>query len=133
MEEPFKQWHLYVIGEIFLHSSKQHHYILIATNYFIWWIEEIILKGVNDEEVINFLKQNIISRFGIPTSLVFDNATYFSSLRLYDFSLENGIVLKHSTNYYPRGKVLLSPPIRTSSTSLKTLFSLNKGAGTLLW
>jgi len=65
------------------------------------WIEVVPLKQVNDQEVINFLKKNIISRFNVPTLLVFDNAMYFSSLGLYDFALENGIVLKHSTNYYP--------------------------------
>lgn len=36
-------------------------------------------------------------------SLVFDNATYFSSLILYDFALENGVILKNSANYYLQG------------------------------
>lgn len=43
--------------------------------------------------------ENIITRFGIHTSLVFDNVTYFSSLKLYEFALENDIVLKHASNY----------------------------------
>ena len=34
VEEPFQQCGLDVIGEIFLPSSKQHRYILTATNYF---------------------------------------------------------------------------------------------------
>jgi len=61
---------------------------------------------VNDQEVINFLRQNIITMLDITTSLIFDNATYFSLLKLYDFALENGIVLKHSSNYYPQGNNL---------------------------
>lgn len=48
----------------------------------------------------------IISKFGIPTSLVFQNAMYFSSLKLYEFALEYGIVLKHYTNYYSQGNGL---------------------------
>jgi len=48
------------------------------------------------------LWKNIITRFGVPTSLVFDNATYFSSLKCYEFTLENRIVLKHAFNYYPQ-------------------------------
>lgn len=35
MEEPFQKWSLDIIGEIFPHSSKDHHYILIATYYFM--------------------------------------------------------------------------------------------------
>ena len=64
------------------------------------------MRYVNDQEVIQFLKENSITRFGIPMSLVFDNETYFSSLKLYDFSLENGIVLRHASNYYPQGNGL---------------------------
>lgn len=92
-----------IIGEIFPHSSKWHGYILIATDYFTWWTEEIPLKEVNEEEVINFLKYNNITKFGVPTSLSFNNATYLSLLKLYDFSLENGVVLKHSSNHYLQG------------------------------
>lgn len=107
VEEPFQQWDFDIIEENFQHLTKQHCYILTTTDYFKRWIEAIPLKWVNDQELISFLQQNIISKFKIPTSLVLDNAKYFSSLRLYDFSLENGIILKHSTNYYPQGNGLV--------------------------
>jgi hypothetical protein len=61
---------------------------------------------VNEGVVINFLEQYIITRFGVPNSLMFDNETYFSSLKLSEFSLEKGITLKYSTNYYPQGNGL---------------------------
>ena len=75
-------------------------------NRLLWQIEEVPLKQVNNQEFISFLQQNIISCFGVPVSLVFDNATYFSSFKLYDFALQNGIVLKHSSNYYLQGNGL---------------------------
>jgi len=93
VDTPFEQWGLDIIGEINSHSSKQHMYILTATNYFTCWTEAIPLTKVNDEMIINFLEQHILTRFGMPKSLVFDNATYFSSLKLYDFTLEKGITL----------------------------------------
>lgn len=96
-----------VIGEIIPYSSKQHGYILIAVNYFTWWVKAILPRQVNYQQVIHFLNHNIIARFGVPNSLVFDNATYFSSFRLYDFALENCSVLKHSSNYYPQGNGLV--------------------------
>jgi hypothetical protein len=97
---------LEIIGEINPHSSKQHKYILTLINYFACWIEAILLIKVNEEVVINFLEQYIITRFGVPNSLVFDNATYFSSLKLSYFSLEKGITLEYSANYYPQGNGL---------------------------
>ena len=62
---------------------------------------------MNEEVVINFLKEHIITRFGIPNSLVFDNATYFSSLKLSEYALEKGIILKYLDNYYPQGNGLV--------------------------
>lgn len=102
VEEPCQQWCLDVIGEKNLHLSKQHRYIITIIDYFTQWVESIPLKQVNDQEIISFLNKNIISRFEIPNSLVLNNAKYISSLKLYDFVLENEIILKHSANYYPQ-------------------------------
>jgi hypothetical protein len=41
-------------------------------------------------------------RFGVPSVLVFDNASYFSSTLLTEFSLDKGIIIKYSANYYPQ-------------------------------
>ena len=87
LEEPFQQWGLDVIGEIIPHTSKQHQDILTTTDYFTRWVEATYLRQINDQEVIEFVTHSIFTRFGIPTSLVFDNATYFSSFKLYYFSL----------------------------------------------
>ena len=39
----------------------------------------------------------------MPSILVFDNAAYFSSTLLMDFSLDKGIIIRYSANYYPQG------------------------------
>ena len=39
-------------------------------------------------------------------TLVFDNASYFSSGELTEFSLEKGIRIRYSANYYPQGNGL---------------------------
>ena len=76
-------------------------YIITAIDYFTQWEKTTMLKQINENQVITFLTENIISRFGIPDFIVFDNAKYFSSIKLTEFSLEYGIKLKHSANYYP--------------------------------
>jgi len=48
---------------------------------------------------MQFLKQNIITEFGVLSLLVFDNVMYFYSLKLYEFALENDIALEYSSNY----------------------------------
>ena len=101
--EPFKQWGIDIIGEINLNYSLQHKYILTTTNYFTRWVEAILLHKVNEEAVMDFLQYHIMTRFGVPISLVFYNATYFSSIRLTAFANERGIKLHYSANSNPQG------------------------------
>ena len=104
--EPFEQWGLNIIGEIKPNSSLQHKYILTATDYFTRWVEVILLRKINEDEVISFLQDHIMTRFGVLVSLVFDNAKYFSSIKLTAFAHEKGIKLHYSANYYPQGNGL---------------------------
>ena len=78
IENPFEQWGSDEVGEINPNSSKLHKYILTTTDYFSKWTEAIPLKVINDIEVIQFLQWKIVTRFGVPNCLVFDNAKYFS-------------------------------------------------------
>eukprot|EP00253_Pinus_taeda_P005602 PITA_05602 len=106
IEQPFDQWGLDIIGEIIPHSSKQHRYILTATDYFTKWVEAVPLKTANAEHIIKFIDQFIITRFGLPSALMFDNASYFSGNAMTEFALKRGFKLKYSANYYPQGNGL---------------------------
>ena len=101
ISKPFEQWGLDVKGEITLSSSKKHKYILTAANYFTKWAEAIPLTHVNENAVIQFIEKHMITRFGMPSILVFYNAAHFSSTLLRDFSLDKGIIIRYSANYYP--------------------------------
>jgi hypothetical protein len=65
VESPFSQWGLDVIGHINPNSSKGNSYILIAIDYFTKWPEVVALKIVDSEQLIQFLKDNILSIFGV--------------------------------------------------------------------
>ena len=79
----------------------QHKYVLTATNYFTKWVEAIPLTQINEKAIIDFIYKNLITQFGFSSVIGFDNASYFSSLKLFEFSLDKGIILRHSSNYYP--------------------------------
>ena len=76
------------------------------TYYFTRWVEAIPLHKVNEDAVINFFQENIMTRFGVPISLMFDNVPYFSSIKITKFSYEKGIKLHYSANYSPQGNGL---------------------------
>eukprot|EP00253_Pinus_taeda_P007727 PITA_07727 len=106
IDHTFEQWGLDIIGEITPQSSKQHKYILTATHYFTKWVEAIPLKTINSEGIIEFIDQFIITRFGVPNALVFDNASYFSGNAMFEFAIKRGFKLKYSANYYSQGNGL---------------------------
>ena len=42
------------------------NFILVVTNYFTKWLEVVPLKITEQKNVIQFIKEQIIHRFGIP-------------------------------------------------------------------
>ena len=89
---PFKQWGIDIIGEINLNFSILHKYILIALDYFRRSIESLPLCKVNEDTVIEFLQEHIMTMFRLPISLVFYNASYFSSIKMTKLASERGIL-----------------------------------------
>jgi len=70
-------------------------------------VEVVPLKKPNYENIIEFIDQFIITRFGLPMALMFDNASYFSGNTMIEFSLKRGFKLKYSANYYPQANGLV--------------------------
>lgn len=97
----FQLYGLDVIAEITPNSSQQLNYILIVTHYFTIWTEAIPLQKVNGYEVISFAEKFIINMYGILDALIFDNAYYFSFLKLTESSIDKSIQIKYAANYYP--------------------------------
>ena len=69
---PSRGWGIDLIGQIYPPSSKNHKFILVATDYFTKWVEVIPLKNVTSKEMIEFVKEHIIYRFGIPQTITTD-------------------------------------------------------------
>jgi len=103
VDAPFRQWGMGFIREFKENSSHGHNWIIIATDYFTKWVEVIPTKAVTNQVVMDFLEDKIINRFGVPTKIVTDNAKAFDSMALTSLCNKYGIILSHSSNYYPQG------------------------------
>ena len=53
--------------------------MLVATDYFTKWTEVVPLKNMTHREVIEFITEHIIHRFGIPQTLTTDQGFSFIS------------------------------------------------------
>jgi len=74
VDAPFRQWGLDFIGEFKENSSHGHKWIVTATDYFTKWVEAIPTKAATNQVVMDFPKDKIITRFGVPAKIVTDNA-----------------------------------------------------------
>ena len=68
----------------------------------------------------------MLSIFGCPRRLLTDNAKAFKPKAMVAFCEQNGIVLKHSTPYYPQGNGLAESTNKNRIQSIKKLLSQNK-------
>jgi hypothetical protein len=76
---PFRGWGLVFIGEIHPSSSKGHRFVLVATDYFTKWTEVMPLRNMMHKELINFVQEHIVHRFGVPQTLMIDLGASFMS------------------------------------------------------
>lgn len=125
INEPFKQWGLGFIGLLSPTLSVRHTHILTATNYFTKWVEAIPVQKTTSKVVCNFLKENIMVRFGVPQKIVVDNATNFSSTKISLFCYDHGISLAHASDYYPQGNGQAESSNKNLINIMKKLVSEN--------
>jgi transposase InsO family protein len=126
VEQPFSQWGLDVVGSINPNYSKGNLYILTTTNYFTKWSKAVVLKKVDAEELIKFLKDNIMSRFGVPNKFITNNGSIFVDSKFTKFYGQYGIIMGQSSNYYPQGNGLVESTNKTLMQILKKIVDINQ-------
>jgi len=57
--------------------SHRYQYILIAVDYVFKWIEVVACRTNDYKVMVNFLKENVFSRFGFPPAIISDGGKYF--------------------------------------------------------
>jgi hypothetical protein len=97
---PFRGWGIDLIGQINPPSSKGHKFVLLATYYFTKWVEAIPFKKVTSENMVEFVKEHIIYRFGIPQTNTTDQGAQFVSSEFREFAESMGIKLSNCSPYY---------------------------------
>ena len=89
-----------MIGQINPSSSKSHQWVLAVMDYFTKWVEAVPMRSVASKDVINFVKEHIIHRFGIPQTITTDGGSVFISEEFRKFADDTGFKLIRSSPYY---------------------------------
>ena len=65
--------------------------MLVAVDYFMKWAEAEALANIRDVDVKKFVWKNIVTRFGVPDSLISDNGLQFNSKAFRAFCNDLGV------------------------------------------
>ncbi|XP_075077327.1 uncharacterized protein LOC142164060 [Nicotiana tabacum] len=115
---PFIAWGMDVIGPIETAMSNGHRFILVAIDYFTKCVEASTYKVITKNVVVDFVRNNIVCRFGIPESIITDNAANLNSNLIREIYEKFIIVHHNSTAYRPQinGAVETTMRISTRAT-----------------
>jgi transposase InsO family protein len=97
---PFKGWAMDLIGKVRRTSKKKNCFVIEAIDYFTKWVEAKAYKDVTEYDVIRFIKETIVHRFGLRQSIIVDNGMAFNGSRVLAFAQEYGIKILNSKPYY---------------------------------
>lgn len=131
---PFERVHIDYCGPI----NGDNFLILIDT--YSKWLEVVRTKEITSKRTIEML-ESIFSRFGVPSTIVSDNAASFTSYNFKRFCDINGIAHVTSPPFHPASNGQAENSVKTFKNSLKKMLqdkenksiSIVKLMGTLLY
>ncbi|XP_057734327.1 uncharacterized protein LOC130949693 [Arachis stenosperma] len=98
--EVFDVWGIDFMGPFL--TSYANKYILVAMDYVSKWVEATATPTNDNKVVMNFLRKNIFSRFGVPRALISDGGSHFCNKPLETLLLRYGVKHKVATPYHPQ-------------------------------
>ncbi|XP_065017671.1 uncharacterized protein LOC135644139 [Musa acuminata AAA Group] len=98
---PFAQWGLDLLGPFPL-ASGQRKYIVVGVDYFTKWVEAEPLATITERQMEKFVWRNLVTRFGLPKTIITDNGPQFAGRRFREFCASHGIQLRFSSVAHPQ-------------------------------
>ena len=85
----------------FLRVAGNRRWLLARTDYFTKWVKVEPLSNIRDLDAKKFVWKNIVTRFGIPYTLISNNELQFNSKAFRRYCGDLGIRNRYSTLAYP--------------------------------
>ncbi|XP_065017743.1 uncharacterized protein LOC135644202 [Musa acuminata AAA Group] len=125
----FAQWGLDLLGP-FPPASGQRKYIIVGMDYFTKWVEAEPLATITERQIEKFVWRNLVTRFGLPKTIITDNGPQFASGKFREFCASYGIRLRFSSLAYPQTNGLAEVTNRSILDGLKRRVSVARSAWT---
>jgi len=99
-------------------TNKKNQYIIIAIDYFTKFCVSRATTDWTADTTVEFLKNDLVNKFGVPTAILSDQGRNFESKKFNDFCTNFGIKKLRTTSYHPQCNGLAERTIRTVKQKL---------------
>ncbi|XP_021827603.1 uncharacterized protein LOC110768210 [Prunus avium] len=123
---PFAQWGLDLIGPM-PNGKGQTKFAIVAVDYFTKWAEAEPLATITTTQVQSFVWKNLICRFGIPHSIITDNARQFDNAKFKAFCSGLNINLRFSSPAHPQANEQVEAVNKIIKRTIKKKLGAKKG------
>ena len=106
--------------------SFGYSYILVGVDYMSKWVEAIHCKANDHRVVLKFLKENIFSRFGVPTAIISNGGSHFCNKPFETLLAKYGVKHKVATPYHPQTSGQVELVNREIKTIMMKVVNSNK-------
>ena len=96
----FAKWDLDIVRP-FPKAAGNKRYLLVGMDYFTKWVKAEPLANIRDADAKRFVWKNIVTRFGIPHTVISNNGLQFDSKAFRMYCCDLGIMNRYSTSAYP--------------------------------
>jgi transposase InsO family protein len=97
---PFAVWGVDILG-LFPRAVGGYRYLFVAIDKFTKWPEATLVVSITQGTAVAFLK-SIVCRFGVPSRIITDNGTQFTSRIFQDYCEDIGTQLCFASVAHPR-------------------------------
>ena len=96
----FDVWGIDFIGPFL--TSYGYLYILVEVDYVSKWVEAIPCKTNDHRVVLKFVKENVLSRFGVPMAIISYGGAHLCNKPFETLLAKYGVKHKVATPYHPQ-------------------------------
>lgn len=127
VSEPFQRIYFDIVGPIPKSSVLNHQYIYVCIDSLTRYCEARSYRSYTAKNVALFILDNIVWRHGVPTEIVFDNASAHTAKLTLEFLKRLEIVPIFTTTYTSAGASIVERVNRSLQTILASyVYDINK-------
>ncbi|GJS83779.1 reverse transcriptase domain-containing protein [Tanacetum coccineum] len=116
---PFYQWGMDILGPL-TPARGGAKFVIVAIDYFTKWVEAKPLVKITGKEVIRFVMDNIICRYGLPRVIVTDNGAQLVSDPFKSWCTRFEIQQMNTAVAHPQANGLVERANRSLMEGIKT-------------